>query len=86
MEAQWEADGERCLTLSQSLASIHFQAIGERAEVVKPLLSHTRATDWGLQKEVLVFDLDTERIESFGGKHEIAQVTAQLQAQVKWLT
>ena len=39
LEAQWDPDGGRCSALVQSLASIHFQAMGERAEGEEPLLS-----------------------------------------------
>ena len=42
VEVEWEAAGGRCLARSQSLASIHFQALGERAEGEEPLLSTRR--------------------------------------------
>ena len=45
VEVQWESDGGRCLALAQSLASIHFQAMGERAEGEEPLLLHKKVTD-----------------------------------------
>ena len=61
VEVQWESDGGRCLALAQSLASIHFQAMGERAEGEEPLLSHNKVTDWAPQQEVLGLDLDSEK-------------------------
>ena len=45
LEAQWDPDGGRCSALVQSLASIHFQAMGERAEGEEPLLLHKKVTD-----------------------------------------
>lgn len=61
MESQWEADRGRCLVLPQLLASIHLQAVRERAEGIEPLLSRTKVTDSPPPpKEVLGSDLDTE--------------------------
>ena len=40
VEVQWADWGERCLDLSQSLASIHFKAMGERREEEEPFFSH----------------------------------------------
>ena len=62
VEVQWEPDGGRCLTMAQSLASIHFQVMGEREEGEEPLLSNKKVTDWAPQQEVLGFDLDTEKM------------------------
>lgn len=56
----WETYGGRYLALSQALASDHHQAMGERAEGEKPLLSLKKAMDWIRGREVLVFDVDTE--------------------------
>ena len=38
-EVQWDKEGGRCLDLSRSLASINFQAMGERCKGEEPLLS-----------------------------------------------
>ena len=62
VEVQWESDGGRCVALAQSLASIHFQAMGERGEREKPLPSHKKVTDWAPQQEVLGFNLDTDKM------------------------
>ena len=63
VEVQWEPDGGgRCLALSQSLESIHFQPMGERAEGKEPMLSHKKVTDWAPQQDVVGFDLDMERM------------------------
>ena len=62
VEVQWEPDGGRLLALAQSLASIHFQAMGEREEGEKPLLSPKKVMDWAPQQKVLGFDLDTEKM------------------------
>ena len=50
------------LNAAQSLASIHFQAMGGTAEREEPLLSHKKVTDWAPLQEVLWFDRDTEKI------------------------
>ena len=52
-----EPDRGRCLALAQSLASTHFQAMGERAEGEEPRLSHKKVIDWAPQQDVLGFDL-----------------------------
>ena len=57
-----EPDRGRCIALAQSLASIHFQAMGERAEGEETLLSPKKVTDWPPKQEVLGFDLDTEKM------------------------
>ena len=46
--------------MPRSLASIHFQAMGERCEGEEPLLSHKKVTGWATQQEVLGYDIDTE--------------------------
>ena len=62
LEVHWEPDGGRCIALAQSLASIHFQAMGKRGEGEKPLPSHKKVTDWAPQQEVLGFNLDTDKM------------------------
>ena len=59
VEVHWEPDGGRCLALAQSLALIHFQAMGARVGGEDPLLSHKKVTDWAPQQEVVGFDQDT---------------------------
>ena len=60
VEVQWDAEGERCLDLSRSLAFIHEQPMGERSEGEEPLLSRKKVTSWAKQQEVLGYDIDTE--------------------------
>ena len=62
VEVQWEKTGDRCLDLSRSLASIHFQAMGERGVEEEPLLSPKKVTNWSTQHEVLGFWLDTVKM------------------------
>ena len=71
VETQWDAHGRRCLALSQSLASIHFQAVGGRAEGVDPLLSHKKVADWPPQQEALGIDQDTESVAMFPQSRKI---------------
>ena len=60
IEVQWDKEGGRCLDLSRSLASIHFQAMGERCEGEELLLSHLKVTGRATQQEVLGYDMDME--------------------------
>ena len=60
VEIKWKEDGGRCLEVSKSLASIHFQAMGEREVGGEPLPSHKKVTDWAPRWEVLGFTLNTE--------------------------
>ena len=62
VEVRWKPDGGKCTVLAQCLASIHFQAMGERGEGEEPLLSLKTVTDWAPQQEVLGFNLDTEKM------------------------
>ena len=62
VEVQWDSDGGRCLALVQSLSSIHFQAMRERAEREEPLLSRKKVANWAPQQDVLGFDLDMQRM------------------------
>ena len=48
--------------MSQSLASVHFQAMEELTEGGDSLLSETKVTDWASQNKVLEFEQDTEKM------------------------
>ena len=60
VEVQWEERGGRCLDFSRSLASIHFEAMGERRGGEEPLLSHKKVTSWETQQEMLGYDIEKE--------------------------
>ena len=50
----------QCTCLSQSLASMHLQAMSERSDREEPLLSRQTVTGWATQQEILGYDVDTE--------------------------
>ena len=52
VEVELGPDGGKCLAIVQSLASIHFQAMGEREEGEEPLLSRKKVTDWVPQQDL----------------------------------
>ena len=52
--------GRGVLDLSQSLAFIHEQAMGERSEGEVPLLERKKVTGWATRHEVFGYDIDTE--------------------------
>lgn len=61
VEIQWEEDGGWRKDISRSLASIHFQVMGARAQE-KSLCCPRKVTDWSKQHEVLGFFLDTDEL------------------------
>ena len=56
-EVQWDKGGE---AVYRSLASIHFEAMGERRGGEEPLLSHKKVTSWETQQEMLGYDIEKE--------------------------
>ena len=81
IEVQWEKGGGRCLDLSRSLASIHFEAMGERCEGEEPLLSQKKVTGWATQQEVLGYDIDTESMTIALPPRKVDDLRAQV---AKW--
>lgn len=61
-EVQCDGDGGRCMRLSQSLALIHFQAMGRRTAGEELLLSHKKVPDRETRQEVPRFDVNSEEM------------------------
>ena len=76
VEVQWFRDGRRCMRALRSLASDHFQLLGERGPDVLPLFSARKITNWKSRLEVLGWIIRHRRVVSDDATPKIAKITS----------